>query len=75
MAANINDTAAAAFVYSYLQEKDPNYAEAFKKKTNAVRYNLFLFHTWVKYPEPRGRAHGVLARHEILLLFLASLMT
>jgi hypothetical protein len=38
MAANITDTTAAAFVYSYLQEKDPNYAETFKKKTNAVSF-------------------------------------
>lgn len=36
MAANLNDSTAAAFVYSYLQEKDPKYAETFKKKTNAV---------------------------------------
>ena len=32
------DPTAAAFVYSYLQEKDPKYAEAFKKKTNAVSF-------------------------------------
>lgn len=60
MAANISDTAAAAFVYSYLQEKDPNYAEAFKKKTNAVRYISFLFYTWSQCLEPRGRVHGFL---------------
>ncbi len=38
MATNFDDSTTAAFVYSYLQEKDPKYAEAFKKKTNAVSF-------------------------------------
>ena len=54
MAANINDTTAAAFVYSYLQEKDPKYAETFKKKTNAVSFHFVVFYL------TRGLSNGSL---------------
>lgn len=39
MANNVDDSTTAAFVYSYLQEKDPKYAESFKKITNAVSFS------------------------------------
>jgi len=36
MADNPSEGAVAALVYSYLKEKDPKFAEDFKKKTNPV---------------------------------------
>lgn len=43
MADNQSESAVAALVYSYLKDKDPKVAEAFKQKTNAVTNIVLIF--------------------------------